>query len=192
MNKSNGTDIFLHSDKNLSSFTDKLGNIDLDSSYYLLVLAGPYKTGKNNLLKKLEKKIGDFHEIDLRSLITRNEEESYEKIDKAFKFIGETEKNLILRNGDVLAGEYTGFTYSSVRYATPQEKYLLKKIRSSEKFFVLDIQEFENIDKTLERHAQTIIRFDQPLGSLGKFFWKLRQITVHGHTFANKRPPASF
>ena len=192
MNKSNGTDIFLHSDKNLSSFTDKLGNIDLDSSYYLLVLAGPYKTGKNDFLKKLKNKIGDFQEIDLRSLITRYEEASYEKIDNAFKYIGETEKNILLRNGDVLAGEYTGFTYSTVRYATPQEKYLLKKIRGSEKFFVLDIQEFENIDKTLERNAQTIIRFDQPVSSLGKFFWKLRQIKVHGHTFANKRPPSTF
>ncbi len=191
MAKKNGTTVYRNTDTNLNSFIDSLSDINLDSSYYLLILSGPYKAGKLNFLKRLEKKLGGLHEIDLRHLITQYEEESYQKIDEAIRNIGETEKTLFLKNGDVLAGEYTGFTYSTVRYATPQEKYLLDKIKGSEKFWVIDLQEFENIDKTLERYSQAIIRFEQPGSFLGKFFWKLRQIKVHGHTFANKRSSTS-
>lgn len=177
-----------HSDKKISSFIDQLDEINLDSSYYLLLLVGPYKAGKENILSRIEKKTGAFKEIDLRDVITLNEEECFKKIDELFRSIGETEKNLYFKHGDALAGEYTGFTYSSTRYATPQEKYLLKKIKTSEKLVLIDLEEFENIDKTLERMAQAAIIFDQPASSFGKILWKLKQIHVHGHTFANKRP----
>ena len=171
-----------------SSTIDQLNEVNLDSSYYLMLLVGPYRAGKKKTLSKIEDKVGSFKEIDLRDVITLDEEECFKKIDELFKYIGETEKNLYFKNGDALAGEYTGFTYSSTRYATPQEKYLLKKIKSSEKLVLIDIEDFENIDKTLERMAQSAIIFDQPSSTFGKLFWKLKQIHVHGHTFSNKRP----
>ncbi len=188
MEKKNGTAVYLHTDTKLTSFLDSLPDVDLEASYYLLVLSGPNKAGKKEFMKKLEKKMGVFDKIDLGTLINQYEEDSYQKINEVFTYIGETEKNLLLTNGDVLAGEYTGFTYSTVRYATPQEKYLLEKIKGSERFFVIEIQEFENIDKTLERYSQAIVRFQRPDTFFGKLFWKLRNITIHGHTFANKRP----
>jgi hypothetical protein len=180
-----------HDSKEIKLFLDKLEKLNLESSNYLLLLAGHYNSGKKRFLKKLKEKVGEFEAVNLREIINANEEESYKKIDELFRYIGETEKNLLFRNGDCLAGEYTGYTYSAVRYATPQEKYLLKKIIGSERFFVIDITDSENIDKTLERVAHTAIFFDEADSLFGKLFWKLRQIKVHGHTFSNKRPVVS-
>jgi hypothetical protein len=190
MKKNNGLETFSFSDKKTEVFLSELNELNLESSHYLLLLVGPYDAGKKNILSRLNKKLGDFKEIDIRDMISHDEQASYKRIDETIDAIGETEKNILFRNGDALAGEYTGFTYSSVRYATPQEKYLLKKIENSEKFFTIDIKEFENIDQTLRRCAQTAILFEHPSSSFGKLLWKLRQIKVHGHTFANKRPSA--
>ncbi len=185
---SNGIETFSFSDKRTTSLLSDLDELNLESSHYLLLLVGIYEAGKKNILNKLQKKRGPFKEIDIREMISLNEQESYKKIDRVFDSIGENDKNILFRNGDALAGEYTGFTYSSVRYATPQEKYLLKKIRHTERFYVIDMKEYENIDKTLQRYAQVAILFNKPNSFLGGLFWKLRQIKVNGHTFANKRP----
>lgn len=188
MDQSSRLEKISHRDKKISAIIEELNSTNQDSSYYLLIMVGPYKAGKKDLFSKIEKTVGGFHEIDLRDIIKLNEEESFKNIDDTFKYIGETEKNLLLKHGDALAGEYTGFTYSSTRYATPQEKYLLKKIKSSGKLVLIDMEEPENIDKTLERTAQKAIIFDKPGSTVGRFFWKLKQIHVHGHTFANERP----
>ena len=177
-----------HTDEKVSSIIDQLDDLNLDASYYLLLLVGPYKAGKNQLLSQVKKKVGDLKEVDLRDIILLNEQECYKKIDELFQYIGETEKNLYFKHGDALAGEYTGFTYSSTRYATPQEKYLLNKINKSEKFVIIDLDDFENIDKTLERTAQAAITFDKPASFMGKLLWKFKRLKVHGHTFSNKRP----
>lgn len=177
-----------YSDKEISSIIDNLDDINLESSYYLMLVAGPYKEGRENILPRVERKVGMYKEIDLRDIILLNEEACYQKIDELFDSIEKNKKSLYFRHGDVLGGEYTGFTYSSTRYATPQEKYLLNKIKSSEKFVVIELEDLESIDKTLERYAQTIIICDKPTSSVGKFFWKLKQIHVNGHTFSNKRP----
>lgn len=187
MKKFDRINIFKSNSGDLKNFTDNPGSLNLESSYYLLILAGRYKAGKTRFLKKLKEKIGEFETINLRDVISSDEEASYKNIDEMFKYIGETEKNIYFQNGDCLAGEYTGYTNSSVRYATPQEKYLLKKIIGSERFYVIELADTENIDKTLERIAQTAIIFDEADSFFGKLFWKLRQITVNGHTFTNKR-----
>lgn len=175
----------------VTGFIDSLDEVDLDASFYLLLLAGPYKAGKKTVLGRLQKKLGEFKEIDLREVIDLNEEQCFRNIDELFEYIGETEKNLLFRHGDALAGEYTGFTYSSTRYATPQEKYLLQKINGSEKFAVIDLDDVENIDKTLERFAQTAILFNGPASFPGKLLWKLKQVKVNGHRFSNKRPKSA-
>lgn len=176
-----------HTDSSLPSYIQSLTDVNLDSSYYLLVLAGPVASAKLQVLKKLQHTLGTFTEVDLRDVISGDEEGSYKNIDTLFEQLGDSDKNIIFRHGDILAGEYTGHTYSSVRYATPQEKYLLNKIKTSERFIVLDIQEFENIDKMLYRIAQTVITCKSPASGFSKLLWKLRQISLNGHTFTNKR-----
>lgn len=176
-----------HNESSLPTYIDSLTDVNLDSSYYLMILSGPMVSAKLQVLKKLENKLGAFVQVDLRSVISGDEERSYKNIDALFEQLSDSNENVTFKHGDVLAGEYTGHTYSNIRYATPQEKYLLNKIKTSEKFIVLDIQEYENIDKTLSRIAQTVITCTSPDSGFGKLLWKLRQISLHGHTFANKR-----
>jgi hypothetical protein len=177
-----------YQDKEVSSIIDNFDDLNLESSYYLMLVVGPNEKAREDLLPRIERKVGMYKEVDLRDIILLNEDACYKKIDELFDSIEKNRKSLLFKHGDSLAGEYTGFTYSSTRYATPQEKYLLKKIRESEKFVVIELEDFENIDKTLERYSQTIIICDKPTSAMGKFFWRLKQIHVNGHTFSNKRP----
>lgn len=188
MQQSSSTKKLSYNDKEVSSIINNLDNIDLKSSYYLMLIVGPYEEAREDLLPRVEEKVGMYKEIDLRDIILLNEDACYEKIDELFDSIEDNRKSLYFKHGDALAGEYTGFTYSNTRYATPQEKYLLKKITSSEKFVVIELEDVENIDKTLERYAHTTIICDKPHSAIGKFFWRFKQIHVNGHTFSNKRP----
>lgn len=153
-----------------------------------MLVIGPYAEARENLLPRIETKVGMYKEIDLRDIILLNEDACFKKIDELFSSIEENRKSLLFRHGDALAGEYTGFTYSSTRYATPQEKYLLKKITDCEKFVVIEFEDIDSIDKTLERYAHITIICDKPTSAMGKFLWRLKQIKVNGHTFSNKRP----
>ena len=173
-----------YQDKEVDNLVRKMADLDLDASYYLLLLAGKNGSAKNQVLNKLKKESVDFHAVDLRNIISTVEEDAYQNIDELFGNLPESPRHLYLENADVLSGEYTGFTYSSVRYATPQEKYLLQKIKGSERIVILEMIDKANITKALERTAQTAIECDLPTG----FFSKLKQIKVHGHTFENKRP----
>ena len=173
-----------YKDKDIDNLVKKIAGLELESTYYLLILAGKNRSAKKQIMDKLKKESLDFHEIDLREIISTIEEDCYENIDSLFENLPDSPRHLYMNNADVLSGEYTGFTYSSVRYATPQEKYLLQKIRSSERIVVLDLLDKANITKTLERTAQTAIECDPSSGLLSK----LKQIRIHGHTFENKRP----
>lgn len=181
-------EVYNHSDKEITRFLEKVSQINLDRSHYLLLFVGKYKSGKKSMLNRLQKKVGPFAEIDLEQVITLNEKESYANIDKIFSSIPSSTKNILFKNGEVLTGQYTGFTYSNVRYATPQERYLIKKMKGSEKLYVLELQESEAIDKTLERFAQAAIEFEAPGSFVGKLLWKITQIKIQGHTFPSSRP----
>lgn len=184
-------EVYNHSDNQIDRFLEKISQINLDRSHYLLLFVGKYKSGKKSMLNRLQKKVGSFAEIDLANVITPNEDETFAKIDKIFSSIPSSTKNILFKNGEVLTGQYTGFTYSSVRYATPQERYLISKMKGSEKFYVLELKETEAIDKTLERFAQSAIKFEAPASFIGKLFWKLTQIKINGHTFPSKRPSST-
>ena len=181
-------EVLYHTDKEISNFLDRVSIINLKNSHYLLILIGPYQSGKNNLLNRLQKKIGNFVEIDLSAVITQDEESSFKKIDELFIMISKTDKNILFNNGDVLTGQYTGYTYSSVRYATPQERYLLDKINGSEKFCALSLTEPAALDKRLENFAQAVVRFDKPKSLLARLIWNISRIKIQGHTFLSNRP----
>ena len=182
---------FSYTDPELSSIIGNLKNINIEASYYLILMIGRYKSGKKSFMNRVSEEIGEFEELNLADYVDYNEEQSFKNIDKLFEYIGETEKNILLRNGDVLSGEYTGFSYSSQKYATPQGKYLLKKIKASEKFIVLDTEDPANVDKTMERYAQLGVRFDEADSFFGKILWRLKQIRIQGHTFSAKRTTAA-
>jgi len=175
--------ILKHSDEGTSSFLQKLPNLKVDDSYYLTLLAGKNRGAKRDFINKIKKQAGnDIVEIDLRDVITTVVEESRENIDRMISSL-ESEKYVLLTNGDQLGGVYTGFSYSVRRYATPQERYLLKKISEAGKIFILDLDDIHTVNNLMKRHAHTLITFDYPETFLGK----LKQVTFNGHTFSSKR-----
>lgn len=153
----------------------------------LIILAGKNVGEKKNLIQKIKKSSANVKEIDLRDVISTVEEETYENLDNLFD-VFKNNQIVYLMNGDVLSGEYTGNTYSFRRYASPQEKYLFRKLEKSSNGFILDLLDEANVNHMMERKAEAIIDFNAPKGGLSKLFWKLKQISVHGHTFENKRP----
>jgi len=175
-------------DKEVIDILNTIIEIKSSSKGYLLVLAGKYKKGKDDFISDLSNRIGEINSVDMRTIISTNENESFENIEKLFNSLSEKDRVLYLENYDVLSGEYTAFTYSSVRYATPQEKYLLKKIKDSNRIVIVELVDKANIHSMLNRFTQAVIEFDEPSSGIGKLFWKLKQIRIQGHTFENKRP----
>lgn len=183
MAQSNSLQTFEHSDKETDTFIQNLDSLNVDSSYYLTILAGPNNSAKKAFLKKVRAKAGEqLKEVDLREVVSTVEEESYEAIDKMIESLG-SHKYIIFKNGDQLGGVYTGYSFSVRRYATPQEKYLLKKIRNTEKVYLLNLEDEHTVNNTLRRHAQTLITFKYPSTIMGR----LKQITLNGSSFASNR-----
>lgn len=174
---------FKHSDKEVDTFLNSLDSVNVDSSYYLTVLAGSNGAAKSSFFKKLKSQVGDnIKKIDLRAVVTAVESESYDKIDKMIESLG-SEKYIWFSHGDELDGVYTGFSSSVRRYATPQEKYLLKKIKNTEKIYFIALEDEHTVTNFLRRHAQTLITFHYPTTFLGK----LKQITLNGSSFSSNR-----
>lgn len=174
---------FKHSDKETDTFLKNIDSLNVDSSYYLTVLAGSNQSAKSTFFKKLKDKVGDeLYKVDLRTVVTAVESESYEKIDAMVDSLG-SKKYIWFSHGDELDGVYTGFSSSVRRYATPQEKYLLKKIKNTQKVYFLALEDEHTFTNFLRRHAQTLITFHYPTSFLGK----LKQITLHGSSFSSNR-----
>ena len=184
MNSSNVDKRFSHS----SDKVDEILNAFIsDPAGKFIVFTGKNKSEKKNFISKLRKIDTEVEEIDLRDIISTVEEETFENLEELFNSLSDG-KIVYLNNGDVLSGEYTGNTYSFRRYATPQEKYLLKKIENSNSGFILDLLDEANVNNLLERKSSSVIEFKPPKGGLGKLFWRLKQVSLNGHTFENKRP----
>ena len=174
---------FKHSDKETDTFLKGVKQMNVDSSYYLTILAGEDKSAKDSFFKKVKKEFGDDLEVvDLREVVSAIEEESYEKIDKMIAYL-EPKKYVWLSHGDELDGVYTGYSSSVRRYATPQEKYFLRKITSTEKVYFISLEDKHAVTNFMRRHAQTMITFDYPTSLLGR----LKQITLNGSSFSSNR-----
>ena len=130
---------FKHSDKETDTFLKNVNQMNVDSSYYLTLLAGE-NISQNDFFKKVKQEFGDELEVvDLRNVISAVEEESYEKIDEMISVLS-NKKYVWLNHGDELDGVYTGYSSSVRRYATPQEKYLIRKITSTEKVYFISLR----------------------------------------------------
>lgn len=181
-----------HNDPKLNEYINELKNLNVDGSYYLMLLVGPYRKGKTRFLDNFGFELGKgIKRIDLREIVELNEELTFRNIDRMINELSEEDRIIWFTHGDRLCGAYTGYTQSKVRYATPQERYLLRSIERIEKMLILDINEPHNVDNTLERYAQTSIRFDGPNTMLRKFGWYLSQVGVHGNKITSMRPESS-
>lgn len=154
----------------------------------LIVLAGRNNSGKSDTIFGIKKSAGSLKEIDLRNIVSTHEKETYANLDKMFEELSSENAPIVLQNGDVLSGEYTGYTYSTQRYASPQERHLIKKISESDNVILLELMDDANVTNSLRRLADAIVYFPIPKSGFAGLIWKLKQIRVHGHTFENRRP----
>lgn len=181
------TQSFAHTDSEIQSFIDGLTSQKVDNSYYLTLLIGSNKRAKKSFLDDVAKKSDSVTSINLSDVISSDEEESKVNIDTLFSNLSKSDKFIFLEDGDAFGGVYTSFSYSTERYATPQEKYFIKKIRDTGKIIFLDIKDEHASSKTLKRSAQAIITFDEPKSFVNKILFKISKLRVHGHTFESER-----
>lgn len=177
-----------HTDNQIKSFLDGLNDLNVDASSYLVLMTGKYQKGKEKFLKEAASVIdSEILTVDLDTVITSNEEDTYQNIDQLFQQLKGSTRYIYFANGDRLGGVYTGYSYSVERYSTPQERYFLKKINASEKIAFLDLKDPYTANPTLRRLSQAIIKFDQPKSFFNKLIWKLTQIRVNGSQFESTK-----
>lgn len=178
---------FDHTDPRVEALPGQLREINVEGSYYLIVAAGRNSRAMRAFSGQLEKRfLSRVRIVDLNDIIIRDETKSRRNIDRVFDAAGE-EKLLIFRNGDRLCGSYSVFSLSRVRYATPPERYLLMRMNRCERFVLLELEDPSNIDRTLERHAHLLIRFDAPDSFFARLRWKSTRAGVHGHKLSEER-----
>lgn len=178
-------------DYNSASYKEFLKRFrELDGSkHMLIVFAGPFSTNRNAALDELKREvIGEAVTVDLAEIVTPYEEESYANLDECIQSIDENAPLVIFKNAEQLNGVYTGFTSSVVKYATPQEKYFLKKVSEVKAPVVLEFKELDELDLTVTRTADAVVRFKAPSSLIEKLAWKVQNIHVNGSNFLSARP----
>jgi SpoVK/Ycf46/Vps4 family AAA+-type ATPase len=159
-----------------------------ENKHALIVLAGAFTHNRMASLDEFKREVlGEVIEIDLREVITPYEEESYRNIDACLASIDENASLIIFKNSEQLSGAYTSFSISLSKYATPQEKYFLKKIKSIQKPIILEFKEIDEVDRMLLRKADAVILFKPPSSFAEKLAWKIQNIHVHGSRFLSQR-----
>lgn len=160
-------------------------------SHHLSLFLGVFLPDKQEALKKVSDATGlSVQDIDFNDLVSKSENETFENLDNVFEQYQSSNSILYFKNGDKLCGAYTGFTHSRVKYATPQERYFLKKVQEYEGIVIVDITQYTAADKTLRRAAGSVISFPLPDSAIKRFFWHLKNYTLHGYKLRSKRPEA--
>lgn len=184
----NAQNTFEYNSLNYKEFLKKFRTQD-QSKHTFIVFAGPFATNRNAALDELKREVlGEALEIDLADIIIPHEEETYQNLDKCIQSISENAPLIIFKNAEQLNGVYTAFTSSVVKYATPQEKYFLKKIKEINTPVVLEFKDFDQLDRMVVRMADAVVLFKAPSSLIEKLAWKVRNIHVHGSRFLSPRP----
>ena len=156
---------------------------------HLSVFLGLYEPDKKRAVRALSEATGmPIENIDLYEEVSKIETETYANIDRIFDRHEDSDSILYFLHGDRLSGFYTGYTFSKVKYASPQERYFLKKVRSHSGILIIDIQEYDDANQTLKRAAHSIVRFPLPKSWLKKMIWQLKHFSLHGYDIRAKRP----
>ncbi|MBD3615702.1 MAG: hypothetical protein HUJ22_03945 [Gracilimonas sp.] len=159
------------------------------SKHSLIVFAGPFTTNRKAALDELKREVSsNVVEVDLAEIVTPYEEESYKNLDDCIESIEKDASMVIFKNAEQLNGAYTGFTSSIVKYASPQEKYFLKKVKEIDTPVVLEFKELDHLDRTIVRKADSVVLFKAPSSLIEKLAWKVQNIHVHGSRFLSPRP----
>lgn len=178
-------------DDAFDEFIETLALKSQEPTHHLSLFLGVFLPDKKEALKRISQSTGlSVETIDFNEIVSKSEEETYRNLDEVFEKFQSSNSILYFQNGDKLCGAYTGFTHSRVKYATPQERYFLKKVQEYEGIVIVDITEYTAADKTLRRAAASVISFPLPDSLIKRFFWHLKNYTLHGFQLRSKRPEA--
>lgn len=162
-----------------------------EDRHHLSLFLGIYTSNKQKALQDLEQKLNrKVRVVDTSALSSRIESESFEKLDDFFDNIEQSDDILYFKNGGKLFGVYTSYSHSHTKYATPQERYFLKKVKSFNGLVIVDIEQFSDADKTLRRAAHSIVSFTLPESKLKRAWWHLKNYSLHGFQLKTTRPEA--
>lgn len=176
------------------SFGNYLDNLtseahDTSGAHHLSLFLGVYEANKKKALIKIREATGStVEEFDFKDLVFRNESDTYANLDRLFEDLADRDSVLYFANGDRLCGSYSNHSHSKVKYATPQERHFLDKVKSYGGLVIVDISDWDSADKTIQRAAQSIVRFPLPKSRLKRFFWHLKHYSLHGYDIKTKRP----
>ncbi len=176
------------------AYTELLDHLESDvdqDRHHLSLFLGIYGTNKQKALKQIENRLNrKVHVVDTSELSSRIESESFDKLDDFFDNMEESDDILYFKNGEKLCGVYTSYSHSHTKYATPQERYFLKKVKAFNGLVIVDIEEFSDADKTLRRAAHSIVSFTLPESKLKRAWWHLWNFSFHGFQLKTTRPEA--
>jgi len=186
------SDTFKKVSFNDSSFDNLVDHLTTEidkQAHHLCLFLGLYKPNKKKAVEKLATKLDrNVQYVDTSELVTRIESETIDNLNNFFAGLNQSDDILYFRNGDKLCGAYTGNSRSRIKYATPEERYFLKKVQAFNGLVIVDIEEFTDADKTLRRAAHSIVSFTLPDSTISRFFWHLKNYTFHGCELKTKRP----
>ena len=143
----------------------------------IIVFAGTFAKNRKYALTQFETEaIGDTKKIFLSEYISGSEKDSYEKLDALFENLKSINSLIVFKEAEQLCGVYVGHTYSVVKYATPQEKYFIKKLKELNCSSIIEFENETHLDKTLEKAADAVVRFRVPSSKLKNFSFGLHKL----------------
>jgi len=177
-------------DFNSTSYKEYLKEfLNNPSKKRVIIFAGNFSENRKYALTQFESEtIGETKEVSLADYISGSEKDSYLKLDNLFKDLSKVDSLVVLKNAEQLCGVYVGHSYSVVKYATPQEKYFIKKLKELNCSVILEFENEDHLDKAIERVADAVVRFPVPSSLLEKFFFWFTQVRVHGSNLPSQRP----
>jgi hypothetical protein len=174
---------------NSTAYNEFIRNYRKSDQKRIIVFAGDFEQNRSYAIDQVQREtLGNILEIDLNEIITPFEEETYENIDSTFSDLAEDIDLIIFRNAGMLSGVYTGFTYSAVKYATPQEKYFLKKLEALSSNVLLEFDHIDQVDRMIERVADISVEFRAPASLIERIAWWAKNIRVNGSNLPSPRP----
>ena len=148
---------------------------------HLICFNGPYDPDKEIALNKISARINrSVRSVDVAELITPYDKESRENLDDLFENAKPHSEILYLWRGEYFCGMFTGHTLSKVRYATPHERYFLRKMHNYDGPVVISFSDYDYMDETMMRASWKVIEFPLPGNFFKRFIWQAKNYTLHG------------
>lgn len=162
-----------------AKFVESKKEVDTNN---LLTFVGDYEPDKKLAVDEISKRLKQsVKSVDISHIITDHLKETYNNIDELFDKAKPHSELLYIERGEYFCGMFTGHTLSKVRYATPQERYFLRKLDSYDGLVIISVNDYDYMDEHLLRMADAVVEFDLPDSFFKRLAWKTKTYTFHGY-----------